>query len=311
MNALETAVYPYDRMKLACIYRNPNVDLPDLGIHEENLRKVYGENLCFPKGSEEYPYAYASMVTSIDGRIAFPDAPIGPFIASKNYLAKEDSLIDWYTLNILRASADGIIFGANTLAAEPEGTGHVYDAYLSKARERMKGSIVPWNIIPTMDGTDIPFGHITFTSGQIPVILYTTCKGMEFCRQQLGRKTAVIDSLEGCPSSLDPSAVYIVVTGEDRIDNRLGLKILRRMGIRRLLVESPTLAHIFIREQLLDELFLDYSCVYLGGSALTIGQRFPSFTSQDHPHTELLRVYMHSSHFMFFRHRLVYNVKEG
>jgi len=311
MNALETAVYPYDRMRLECIYRNPDALLPETGISEENLRKVYGEDLCFPQESGEYPYAYASMVTSIDGRIAFTDAPIGPFIASKNFLAKEDSLIDWYTLNMLRASADGLIFGANTLAAEPDGTGHVYDEHLSRAREAMKGVAVPWNIIPTMDGTDIPFGHITFTSGQIPVILYTTRSGMEYCRKALGRKAVVIDSLEGCPSSLDTSAVYIAVTGEDRIDNRLGLKMLRRMGIRRLLVESPTLAHIFIREQLLNELFLDYSCVYLGGSALTIGQRFPSFTSQDHPHTELLRVYMHSSHFMFFRHRLVYNVKEG
>ena len=90
-----------------------------------------------------------------------------------------------------------------------------------------------------MDGTDIPFGHITFTSGQIPVILYTTRSGMEYCRKALGRKAVVIDSLEGCPSSLDTSAVYIAVTGEDRIDNRLGLKMLRRMARRISALTAP------------------------------------------------------------------------
>lgn len=300
--------YPFDKMGLTCIYKNEDVDFVNVGIEDENLNKVYGESLKFPEFPEDRPYTYSSLVTSIDGRIAFNDAPEGPFIASKNFLAKEGSVVDWYTLNMLRASADAIIFGANTLKMEPSGTGHVYDDSLEKSRVRMGKNEIPWNVIPTLDGTDVPFDHIQFTSRKIPVIFYTTPRGVEICRNNSLKPVVVIDEVVDRPFVLDTEVNYVIVTGDQVMDNVKGMKILKSLGINTLLVESPSLIHIFIQNELMDELFFNYSCVYLGGDSLTIGKNFKAFDSKKHPHTSLLSVYMYSSHYMFFRHKVLYGI---
>ncbi|MEG0329054.1 MAG: dihydrofolate reductase family protein [Longicatena sp.] len=309
MSKLSKMEYPFDKMKLKKLYKNEEYEFSEVGIKNENLKKVYGEDLMFPKFSEDKPYMYSSLVTSIDGRIAFNDAPEGPFIASKNFLAKEGSTVDWYTLNVLRASADAIVFGANTLAAEPTGTGHVYEETLEESRMQANQNDVPWNIIPTIDGEDVPFNHIQFTCGEIPIIFYTTPKGLELCKSNAKKEVKVIDAIEQCIIPLDKNFVYIIVTGKDVMDNKLGMKMLKQLGINKLLVESPTLMHIFIQDELMDELFLNYSCVYLGGDSLTIGKRFKAFDSKNHPHTALLSVFMHSSHYMYLRHKLIYGIK--
>lgn len=308
--------YPYKDMKLTRLYKNEKIKLTTIGIECENLEQVYGENLMFPEIYEDRPYTYSSLVTSIDGKIAFSDAPEGPFISSKNYLGGAGSVVDWWTLNVLRASSDAIIFGANTLSAEPNGTGHVYDSALEAAREKAGMNAVPWNIIPTLDGSDVPFQHMEFTCGEVPVMFYTSPEGLEVCKANVEKDFVVlgpfkeekdIDFVEFIP---DVNKIYIIVTGEGKFpNNKLGLKVLRKLGIKKLLVESPTLMHIFTTEQLMDELFFNYSCVYLGGKALTIGMNGKEFNSIDHPHTELITVYMHSPHFMYFRHKLIYNVK--
>lgn len=311
MSTLLKMNYPFDRMILNRIYKNDEIELTEIGIANENLKKVYGEDLMFPRFSDDKPYMYSSLVTSIDGRIAFKDAPEGPFIASKNYLGKEGSVVDWYTLNVLRASADAIVFGANTLKAEPTATGHIYEETLEKSRIDCGMNDVPWNVIPTLDGNDVPFDHIQFTCGEVPIMFYTTKKGLQLCVDNAKREVIIIDDLDKCVGVLDKEKVYVIVTGDQAMDNHLGMKILKKLGINKLLVESPTLMHIFIQDQLMDELFLNYSCIYLGGDALTIGSRFESFDSKNHPHTSLVSVYMHSSHYMYLRHKLIYGVTEN
>ncbi len=302
--------YPFDKMKLKCLYKNENIKMMNVGIEDEHLNQVYGESLQFPEFPKDRPYTYSSLVTSIDGRIAFNDAPEGPFIASKNYLAKEGSVVDWYTLNVLRASADAIIFGANTLKMEPNGTGHVYDESLEKSRVRMGKNEIPWNVIPTLDGTDIPYDHIQFTGKQIPIIFYTTPNGVKLCQENSLKPVVIINDVLKEEIQLNVDVNYIVVTGDKVMDNVKGMKILHSMGIKTLLVESPSLMHLFIQDQLMDELFLNYSCVYLGGDSLTIGKNFKAFDSKNHPHTSLITVYMHSSHYMYLRHKVIYDVKE-
>ena len=83
---LKTA-FDYKSMQLKCLYRNEDIALVQTGIEDEHLRTVYSAPLKFPVHPQDRPYLYCSLVTSVDGRIAFPDAAEGPFIASKNYLA--------------------------------------------------------------------------------------------------------------------------------------------------------------------------------------------------------------------------------
>ncbi|GAA0731571.1 RibD family protein [Clostridium oceanicum] len=315
---LESMNYPYNEMKLNKVFKNKDINLPTLGIDCNELRKVYGEALMFGEIPKDRPYTYSSLVTSIDGRIAFTDDPEGPLIASKNFLSKLGSTTDWWTLNILRSSADGIIFGANTLSAEPNGTGHVYDNNLEKARELLGRESVPWNIIPTLDGSDIPFDHIQFTCGEVPIIFYTSPAGLKTCKKNAKKETIIIGPYNTTEEIIfkdfipDKNKVYIIVTGENNIpNNKVGLKILRKMGIEKLLVESPTLTHIFMEEELMDELFLNYSCVYLGGKSLTMGMHGKEFTSTNHPHTELISIFMYSPHYMYLRHKVIYGVYQN
>lgn len=308
MSTLLKMKYAFNKMQLKKLFKNEAINFCEVGIENEYLRNVYGEDLYFPKFRDDKPYMYSSLVTSIDGRIAFNDTPEGPLIASNNFLAKEGSMVDWYTLNVLRASADAILFGANTLCAEPTGTGHVYEETLEQSRIKSGKNDVPWNIIPTINGTDVPFDHIQFTCGEVPIIFYTTPKGIEICKINAKKVVKVLRGLDDCDDVLNKENVYIIATGSDVMNHKLGMKMLKKLGIHKMLVESPTLMHIFIQDELMDELFLNYSCLYLGGNSLTIGQRFHAFDSRNHPHTELLSVYMHSPHYMYLRHKMIYGI---
>ena len=90
-----------------------------IGISCDEMKEIYGE-LKFDKLYEDRPYTYTSLVTSIDGRIAFTDAPQGPLIAKLNQYDGDGAGADWWILNMLRAVSDGDIIGAGTLKAERE-----------------------------------------------------------------------------------------------------------------------------------------------------------------------------------------------
>jgi hypothetical protein len=78
------------------------------------------------------------------------------------------------------------------------------------------------------------------------------------------------------------------------------------MGMERALVESPSYCHVLMQDALLDELTLNYSCLYIGGIAVGLGNGMEPFTSTRHPESELLSIHMHSPSFLYFRHRLRY-----
>lgn len=301
--------YPFDDMKLKNIYYNENYNVVENVVSHENILKVYDRPLGFEKLPEDRPLIYSSLVLSLDGKIAFNDAPEGPFIAKKNFMDQDGATVDWWTLNILRASSDGIMFGANTLSAEPDSTGHVYDQDLEDERIEKGLNAVPFNIIPTLDGLDIPFDHIEFTCGEVPIIIYTNPLALDNITQNIGREYQVLYAESVSKMSLEKNIIYILVSddGTGKMDNVVGMSALKRMGINRLLVESPTLLHLLTQDHLVDELFFNVSCVYLGGNSLSIGQSMNAYTSDIHPHTEMISIYMHSPSFFYCRHKLIYN----
>lgn len=296
----------YEQMKLTCLYKNPKLSNYDSVFRSRKYQDVYGLPMVFSKSKSRRPYLYNSVVTSVDGKIAFPDAPEGPFISSKNRYAHQGANTDWWTLNALRASADAIMFGANTLNAEKDATGHVYDTHLVDDRLYNGMSSIPINIIPSLTGLDIPYDHKEFTCGLIPIIIYTTLEGSEVASKRLPDFTVIDLRNKNAPTSRKENLILICGVNS-RIDNQIGMNFLYKIGIRRLLIESPTMTHIFIKEKLMDELFINTSGIYLGGQALSIGANQKSFSTKDFPCTELLTLHMHSPHFLFSRYRLIYD----
>jgi riboflavin biosynthesis pyrimidine reductase len=145
----------------------------------------------------------------------------------------------------------------------------------------------------------------------VPVIIATSPDGFAYLRAQVPRPLRRFDPLQGSLTELHQKGmVPVLVSGKDGLtDAREMLRMLKRAGVHRLLVESPSFGHGLISERQLDEMFLNISCVYLGGGALSLGSHGDSFTSAEHPHTEVLSIHTHSPHFFYVRHKMIYGVR--
>ena len=155
-----------------------------------------------------------------------------------------------------------------------------------------------------------------FRNLEMSTFFYTTKAGVSHLEKHSLKPVKVIgpfltiDDVKIDDFLYDSRYAYIIVAGnEDKFDHSLGLKILKAIGINTLLVESPTVTHIFMQESLLDELFINQSGLYIGGASGMIGQRCTPFTSIKHPHTELISMHMHSPHFIYMRYRMIYSAE--
>lgn len=323
MNTLTKIPYDYKKIKLNNIFENSILErYVSSKIQTENSKFVFGD-LKFPKDlPKDRPYTISSFVTSIDGKIAFLDAPEGPFIAQKNFLDPTGADADFWILNLMRANADGIIIGAGTMKQEPNMTAHVFDEELEKKRVEIGKKAIPYNIISSLEGSDIPFNHMLFKS-EVPIIINTSQKGFEVIKDNLKREFFVIEIPNGFQiekeviekmilDNENMDKIPVIVTGVGRYTDTDSLfKVLKYMGIDILLVESPSYVHHLISETKLDEVILNYSTVYIGGNAIGLGNNMKSFTSENHPHTEILTLHMHSPSFLYFRHKFNYEFYKG
>lgn len=280
----------------------------------QKINDIYGE-LKFEKLHDDRPYTFTSLVTSLDGRIAFSDAPQGPLISRENRCDPDGALSDWWILNLLRTVCDGIMVGAGTMSAESDFTGHIFDQDLEDARIEQGINPVPWNIITSLNGTDIPFDHRMFNEKELPLMISTSKEGLKVVEAGIQNPYVVIgpiaskeDVTEAMIETMKNAGdkVIVIATGDKAPDSRVAFYLLKKFGIDRLLVETPSYMHYLVGEELMDELFFNYSCLYIGGKALTIGEFGKEFTSKDHPHTRMLSIHSHSDHFFYFRHQLIY-----
>lgn len=276
----------------------------------KEVEEFYGE-LRMDWKREDRPFLFTSLVSSIDSKIAFSDNPCGPLIARMNRLDEMGAMSDWWVLNLLRSIADGILIGTGTLNAEADYSGHVFSQNLENMRIRKGEYPIPWNIIVSSDGKRIPYEHEIFRIPEIPVMICSSEAGLQYAREKLDKEVFVItEGTEGCDRKnlLEKAKdhVIFVITGEETPDTVRMMKILKNLKFDRILVETPGYMHQLLKKELLDELFLNYSCLYVGGKALGIGANGEEFTSEKHPHTKLLSIHRHSDSFFYFRHQFVY-----
>ncbi|MGI5958964.1 MAG: dihydrofolate reductase family protein [Massiliimalia sp.] len=309
---------PFDveNTKVTRIYKSEALNDASLKtIDSQEIRDIYGDDLVFLGAHEDRPYTFTSLVTSIDGKIAFTDAPQGPLIAKLNKYDPDGANADWFILNMLRACADAVILGAGTMAAESDYTCHVFSQNMEDDRVRAGMNPVPWNIISSLDCTDIPFDHILFNSPEVPVMISTSAAGIDHMKANIKNdyvlvgpvncKEDVTDEMIDAMKNSE-GKVIVIATGEKVPDAKTFLYILKKFGMDRVLIETPTYTHILAAQGLMDELFFNYSCIYVGGQALSIGKFGKEFGSTDHPHTRMLSIHTHSDHFFYFRHKLIY-----
>jgi riboflavin biosynthesis pyrimidine reductase len=313
--------YETERIKLTRIFESPSLAaFGTMTTSSEKVRRVYGP-LNFPELPERRPYLYASMVLSLDGKIAFEDAPEGPLIAQTNEMDPDGGAADFWVLNMLRAVSDASMgfgggFGrkkedsvtAGMFGTDLESSHHIFDQDLEDARIAEGRNPVPWQIITSLDGSEINFEHPFLNNYPLmPFMITTSPSGMDRVRSRCKADYIVVDDPERVSGLLEKKAMPVIVTGEGSMpDAVLTMHILKNLGIDKIVIEGPSYCHHLIQQKILDEVFLSYSCIYVGGKALSLGMRSDSFTSRSHPHTEMLSIHSHGPHFFYLRHRMIY-----
>lgn len=311
---------PYDASKISLsrIYENPLLETFNPICPNEKIESVYGP-LSFPEPPEDRPYLYASMVTSLDGKIAFEDDPEGPLIAQLNRFDPDGGAADFWVLNMLRSVSDGIMgmggppeskkesTSSEMFGVDLEGGCHVFDQDLEDYRISCGRPPIPWTIITSLDCSEMGFSNPTVNNHPlIPVMITTSPDGLKRIKSESRARYVIIDDLAKAILP-EPGVMPVIVTGSGSMpDAKDTMRILRKMGLKRILIEGPSYTHHLIRQGMLDELFLNYSCIYVGGKALSLGMRGDSFPSGKQPHTQMLSIHTHGPHFFYLRHRLMY-----
>ncbi|WP_270811001.1 RibD family protein [Hungatella effluvii] len=291
-------------------------------VKSPKIEEVYG-HLKFPKAPADRPYVYASFITTIDGKIAFQDARDSALLQTNNFLDKTGGNAPFFVFMLQRAAADAVICGAGTMREEPNMTVHLYDVDLEQARIDNGLPPVPLNIISTLDGTDLLFDHTIFKKDEVPKMINTSPVGWEVVREKCQNPIFLVGPYRTMEDvdfvKLDllleenKGKIPVVVTGEGaQTDSNILFRILRHMGIERLLIETPVYTHHLMMNGLMDELFLNYACIYVGGGAMSIGLHSKSCTSTDHPHTKMLSIVNAKAspdHWFCFREAVIHGVK--
>jgi riboflavin biosynthesis pyrimidine reductase len=265
------------------------IDEPSL---PQSARDVFGGD-WMPLDPEDRPYILSNFVISRDGRISFnePGQSGGGEVSGFN-------AHDRWVMALLRARADAVLVGDNTLRTSPEHSWtaeYIYPEDLPffdavRAGEGRTGH--PIQIFVSLEG-DLDPGSEVLQRADLAVIVATTTRGAERAR---AIKAA--------------GPLTVLALGDDAVDLRELVRVLRsEYGIRTLLLEGgPRLYGGFLAAGLVDDEFLTLSPVVVGGGVLTSrpglieGQ---AFSPEQHPESVPLALRRAGDH-LFLRSRFRY-----
>jgi len=209
--------------------------------------------LGFPELPPDRPWIYSNFVQSIDGIVSF----LGKR-ASGTYIARLPE--DRWLMDLLRAHADAVLLGINTLIVETavmrensngeRKRGPVFriaDPKMKALRERL-GREPETNIFVTSGTTLDPSLYQVFDGDKVRPVIVTTSLGAE----KLSRA--------------NPSLRVLIAGDEHMVDLARAMRMLRReLGIRYLLCEGgPTLNGYMSRAGMIDERFLTIAPLEIG-----------------------------------------------
>ena len=196
------------------------------------------------------PYVYANFVTSRDGRISFAT----PGYAGGGDVSGHNGNDQWL-MGLLRARADAVLVGDNTLRTEPE---HIWtaeaicaaDAEAFAALRQQEGrSPTPLQVFASFDG-NIHAEAAVFARSDLHTVIATTAAGVVRARGLLGHLPRV----------------ELLALGDERVelDTLMGT-LYSRYGVRSLLCEGgPTLYGSLLAAGWIDDEFLTLSPLVIG-----------------------------------------------
>lgn len=277
-------------------------------VPSDKIEKIYGSQLMFREKRQDRPVIFASYVESMDGKLAYADNSDAFYIARKNMQCGFGKDVDFWILNMLRSVCDAAIIGGNTLNIDPNYCMYCLDEDLNLDRKRAGRSKYPIQIITSLDCTEIDFEHSLLNQDKIPKILTTSPKGLEIVKQKCQNFVDISSNPSDYQQVMFSATLPVIVTGSgSETDAALLMKKLKAAGVDFLLIESPGYGHYLISQKLLDEIFFNFSCVYIGGyDTMTMGKAVCGFTSENHPHARVLSIHAYNDYYFYFRYAMNY-----
>jgi len=215
---------------------------------KDSAYALYG-HLGFPAPPAERPWIFSNFVQSLDGIVSFK----GKHAAGADISRSPE---DRWLMDLLRAHADAVLLGANTLIEEtllgPRPRGPVFrimDPELRRLRQKLGRGRERNIIVSGSAGLELS-AYRVFDGEHVDPVLVTTRSGAV----RLSERTS-------------HPRVQVIACGEDKFVDLPGMAaILRReFGIQYLLCEGgPTLYGYLSRASLIDEKFLTISPVEVG-----------------------------------------------
>ena len=264
------------------------------------VEETYGK-IILPKG-REYPYLFASIALSMDGKMAYPDNQDGDMLVHSNTQNPDGALADFYVLNFLRAYADAVLIGTKSMINEANEWITIYDDELVEDRKKHmpEKEEQPFTIVASKDGTDIPFEHLLFNQSEIPVVVFTSPVGFKNIQKEASDKFYLLEDVTKKNIYKAGGKVPVVVTGEgDNTDLRPFMRLMKQAGVDHIMVESPMINWLLMREGLLNEFFITYSTVFVGGT-ISPGY-FSAAKFDDHPQSKVAYMNRHGNTFFYTR----------
>ena len=214
------------------------------------LRDLYDGDLHFQTPPVERPFVFANFVSTLDGVVSY--AVKGQ--ADGSVISGSDPA-DRFIMGLLRASADAIMVGAQTVhdtgpqslwtpeAIYPDAK-HLYAEYRMNVLRKTQ---YPLLVVVTGSGK-LDLARAIFRTPEARTVVMTTPRGRDALATAGAAKlpSLLIHALDSSSGSLDPMSMLQLLHAED--------------GIRCLLHEGgPSLFGKFMAAQAVDELFLTLS----------------------------------------------------
>lgn len=263
----------------------PSVLTPALG-------RFYGE-LAFPEVPDR-PYVVGNFVEAVDGPVTFGKGNANPLFGDR-----EDRLV----MSVLRALADAVVVGKDTLLDDPPGaTWHwkttVPQGDMDALREFAKhlgkrGS--QKNVFVSGTGTGFDFSRNVFHDPDVEAVIATTAVGAKRLKQD-------VDALTKPPLL----GIWPLDDSDGGVDLKGLITKLWQEGSRFVLLEGgPALYGSFEARGIVDEIFLSQHPMIAGNGRDAPRPTFSGFSHRagEQKHVTLISVKKGENDTLFFRWR--------